>query len=90
MLTRHDNETLTRTDQGTPMGDVMRRYWIPALLASELTGPDCPPVRVKLLGEQLVAGATARGHSRARGRLKPPVSRPPAGGATGFARALSD
>ncbi|MQG79217.1 MAG: Rieske 2Fe-2S domain-containing protein, partial [SAR202 cluster bacterium] len=55
MLTRHDNETLTRTDQGTPMGDVMRRYWIPALLASELPDPDCSPVRVRLLGEQLVA-----------------------------------
>ncbi len=55
MLTRDDNETLTRTDQGTPMGDVMRRYWLPALLSSELPEPDCPPVRVKLLGEQLVA-----------------------------------
>jgi len=37
------------------MGDVMRRYWLPALLSSELPEPDCPPVRVKLLGEQLVA-----------------------------------
>ena len=33
----------------------MRRYWIPALLAWELPEPDCPPVRVKLLGEELVA-----------------------------------
>ncbi len=55
MLTRDDNETLTRTDQGTPMGEVMRRYWLPALLTSELPRPDCPPVRVRLLGEQLVA-----------------------------------
>ncbi len=55
MMTRDDNETLTRTDQDTPMGDVMRRYWLPALLASELPEPDCPPVRVRLLGEQLVA-----------------------------------
>jgi phenylpropionate dioxygenase-like ring-hydroxylating dioxygenase large terminal subunit len=37
------------------MGHTMRRYWIPALLAWELPGPDCPPVRVKLLGEDLVA-----------------------------------
>jgi len=37
------------------MGDTMRRYWIPALLAWELPEPDCPPVRVKLLGEDLVA-----------------------------------
>src|SRR5882762_1392718 len=55
MLSREDNELLTRVDRGTPMGDAMRRYWIPALLAWELPAPDCPPVRVKLLGEELVA-----------------------------------
>ena len=55
MMTRDENETLTRTDPGTPMGGVMRRYWLPALLASELPEPDCPPVRVRLLGEELVA-----------------------------------
>ena len=37
------------------MGDVIRRYWLPALLSSELPGPDCPPARVRLLGEQLIA-----------------------------------
>ncbi|MBC8281507.1 MAG: Rieske 2Fe-2S domain-containing protein [Chloroflexi bacterium] len=61
MLTRDDNEALTRTDEGTPMGEVMRRYWLPALLASELPEPDCPPVRVKLLGEQLVAFRDTQG-----------------------------
>jgi phthalate 4,5-dioxygenase len=55
MLSREDNELLTRVDRGTPMGTTMRSYWIPALLAWELPGPDCPPVRVKLLGEELVA-----------------------------------
>lgn len=55
MLSREDNELLTRVSRGTPMGDLMRRYWIPALLAWELPAPDCPPVRVKLLGEELVA-----------------------------------
>jgi len=49
------NEFLTRTGPGTPMGDLFRRYWIPALLAEELPEPDCPPVRVKLLSERLVA-----------------------------------
>jgi phenylpropionate dioxygenase-like ring-hydroxylating dioxygenase large terminal subunit len=34
---------------------VMRRYWLPACLTDELPKPDCPPVRVKLLGEELVA-----------------------------------
>ena len=37
------------------MGELMRRYWIPALLSSEIPEPDCPPVRVKLLGERLIA-----------------------------------
>src|SRR6266852_1687331 len=55
MLTREQNELLTRTGPGTARGEVMRRYWIPALLAAELPEPDCPPVRVKLLGENLVA-----------------------------------
>jgi len=39
----------------------MRRYWIPALLARELPEPDGPPVRVKLLGEELVAFRDTRG-----------------------------
>jgi phthalate 4,5-dioxygenase len=55
MLTHEENELITRIGAGTPMGDTMRRYWIPALLARELPEPDCPPVRVKLLGEDLVA-----------------------------------
>jgi phenylpropionate dioxygenase-like ring-hydroxylating dioxygenase large terminal subunit len=55
MLTHEQNETLTRTGPGTPMGELFRRYWIPVLLADELPAPDCPPVRVKLLGERLVA-----------------------------------
>src|SRR6185437_7092682 len=49
------NELLTRTGPGTPMGELFRRYWLPALLADELPEPDCPPVRVKLLSERLVA-----------------------------------
>ena len=54
MLTAEQNELLTRTGPGTPMGETMRRYWLPALLSSELPEPDAPPVRVKLLGELLV------------------------------------
>lgn len=55
MLTREENEILTRTGPGSPMGDLFRRFWIPALLSEELVGPDCPPVRVQLLGEKLIA-----------------------------------
>src|ERR671925_50941 len=54
MLCREENELLTRAGPGTAMGALMRRYWIPALLAWELPEPDCPPVRVTLLGEALV------------------------------------
>ncbi|WP_231514727.1 Rieske 2Fe-2S domain-containing protein [Mycobacterium sp. URHB0044] len=49
------NELLTRTGPGTPMGELFRQYWIPAMLAEELPENDCPPVRVKLLGERMIA-----------------------------------
>src|SRR5437867_1644521 len=55
MLSREENELLTRVGPGTPMGDLMRQYWIPAGLSTEPATPDCPPVRVRLLGEDLVA-----------------------------------
>jgi phenylpropionate dioxygenase-like ring-hydroxylating dioxygenase large terminal subunit len=55
MLSQKDNELLCRTDPETPMGNLLRRYWIPFLLASELAEPDGEPVRVSLLGERLVA-----------------------------------
>src|SRR4051812_30849152 len=55
MLSREENELLTRAGPGTPLGALMRRYWIPALLASEVAAADDPPVRVTLLGERLVA-----------------------------------
>ena len=61
MLAHDDNERATRVGPGTPMGTTMRRYWMPALLAWELPEPDCPPVRVKLLGEELVAFRDTRG-----------------------------
>jgi nitrite reductase/ring-hydroxylating ferredoxin subunit len=55
MLSKHDNELMTRVGPGTAMGELMRRYWLPALLSEELPEPDCPPVRLRLLGEDLVA-----------------------------------
>ena len=55
MLSKEDNELVTRTNPGTPMGDLIRRYWVPALLSEEIPAPDCPPARVKLMGEDLVA-----------------------------------
>jgi phthalate 4,5-dioxygenase oxygenase subunit len=61
MLSREENEILTRVGASTPMGELMRRYWIPALLSEEIPAPDCPPVRVRLLGEDLVAFRDSHG-----------------------------
>jgi phthalate 4,5-dioxygenase len=61
MLTYEENELITKTGPGTPMGEAMRRYWIPALLSRQLPEPDCPPVRVQLLGERLVAFRDTQG-----------------------------
>src|SRR6266567_3280829 len=61
MLTPRDNELITRVGRGTPMGEALRRYWLPALLSSDLPQPDAPPVRVRLLGEDLVAFRDTRG-----------------------------
>jgi phthalate 4,5-dioxygenase len=54
MLTKEENDKLTRVGPDTPMGALMRKYWLPALLCSELER-DGAPVRVKLLGERLIA-----------------------------------
>ena len=55
MLRKEQNDLLTGTGPDTPMGRMFRSYWIPALLSGELPDCDCPPVRVKLLSERLVA-----------------------------------
>jgi phthalate 4,5-dioxygenase oxygenase subunit len=54
-ITKELNERLTRVGPETPMGEVFRRYWIPAALSEELPEPDGAPIRVRLLGEDLVA-----------------------------------
>jgi len=54
MLTQEENELLTRTGPGTPMGELFRRFWLPAALSEELT-PDGPPLRLTILHEDLVA-----------------------------------
>ncbi|HWH80396.1 MAG TPA: Rieske 2Fe-2S domain-containing protein [Candidatus Binatus sp.] len=61
MLPREENDMLTRVSPDKPMGQLMRRYWIPALLTSEVPEPDGAPVRVRLLGEDLVAFRDTRG-----------------------------
>jgi nitrite reductase/ring-hydroxylating ferredoxin subunit len=61
MLSVQDNETICRVGPGTPMGELMRQYWIPAMLSSELPSPDCSPIRIKLLGEELIAFRDTQG-----------------------------
>jgi phthalate 4,5-dioxygenase oxygenase subunit len=54
MTTQAENEFLTRVGPGTPMGALLRQYWLPACLSSELV-TDGNPVRLMLLGENLIA-----------------------------------
>ena len=50
MLSVEDNEMLTRVGPGTIMGDLLRLYWVPALMSEELPAPDSAPVRLRLTG----------------------------------------
>ena len=55
MLSIKENESLTRIDRGTPMGDYVRRFWMPFLMSSDIAEPDGEPVNITLLGETLLA-----------------------------------
>src|ERR1051325_7416551 len=61
MLSNADNEYLCRIGPGTPMGNLMRQYWVPAIRSDELPEPDGAPLRVKLLGEELLGFRTSDG-----------------------------
>ena len=54
MLSAEQNELLTRVEGSAPMGQLMRRHWLPACLSDEVALPDCTPLRARLLGEDLV------------------------------------
>ncbi len=60
MTTARESEILTRVGPGTPMGRLMREYWIPAAKSSELTA-DGDPMRLRLLGENLIAFRDSQG-----------------------------
>ena len=64
MLSTEDNELLCRVGPGTPMGTLMRQYWIPGALSSELPESDGAPMRVRLLGEDLIAFRDSSGAGR--------------------------
>ena len=61
MLNREDNALICRVGPGTPMGNMMRRYWHPVCTSAQLARPDAPPLRVRLLGEDYVAFRDSKG-----------------------------
>src|SRR6195256_5812872 len=61
MLSAKENELLTRVGQGTPMGEFLRRFWLPALLSDELPQADGDPIRTRVLGEDLIAFRDSNG-----------------------------
>jgi phenylpropionate dioxygenase-like ring-hydroxylating dioxygenase large terminal subunit len=61
MLSKEDNEFLCRIGPGTPMGNLMRNYWLPAIRSDELPEPDGRPLRVRLLGEDLIGWRSSDG-----------------------------
>ena len=61
MLSQEQNALVTQTGPGTILGGLFRCYWLPILLAQELPENDCPPVRVKILSERLLAFRDSEG-----------------------------
>jgi len=61
MLTASENELLCRVEGDAPMGRLMRRHWVPAVLSEQVAQPDGAPVRVQLFGEKLVAFRDSNG-----------------------------
>ena len=61
MLSAEENDLLCRVEGDAPMGALVRRHWIPACMSEEVAQPDGPPVRVRLLGEDLVAFRDTQG-----------------------------
>jgi phenylpropionate dioxygenase-like ring-hydroxylating dioxygenase large terminal subunit len=61
MLNKDDNELITNTDAGTPMGELFRRFWMPVALSEEVPGPDCIPVKLRIMGEDLVCFRDSEG-----------------------------
>jgi hypothetical protein len=58
MLRAEDNNFLTESGPGTPMGELLRRFWLPVLLAEELPEADGPPKKIVVMGEDYWPSAT--------------------------------
>ncbi len=61
MLSREENALVTQVGAGTPLGDVMRRYWVPACTSQQLPHADSDPLRVRLFGENYIAFRDSNG-----------------------------
>ena len=61
MVTREENDLLCRVEGDAPMGGIMRRHWLPACLSEEVAHADGPPVRTRMLGEDLVVFRDSKG-----------------------------
>ena len=75
MLTSEENDLLCRVEGDAPMGQLMRRHWIPACMIEEVGEPDGTPVRVRLLGEDLVAFRDSEGRVGLLDELLPAPAR---------------
>lgn len=71
MLTREENELMCRVEGDAPMGQVVRRHWMQTCLSEEVPEPDGKPVKVRLLGEDLVAFRDTDGLDRSTRRAVP-------------------
>jgi len=74
MLSAERNDYLTRVGPGTAMGSLLRRYWIPLLHSQELDERDGGPLRIRLLGESLVAFRDGSGRVGLLDHHCPPAS----------------
>ena len=61
MLTAEENELLCRVEGDAPMGQMMRRHWLPVCMTEEVAEPDGTPLRARLLGEDLVVFRDSEG-----------------------------
>lgn len=60
-MTPEQNDILCRVEGAAPMGQLMRQHWLPACMIEEVAEPDCTPLRVRLLGENMVVFRDSRG-----------------------------
>ena len=74
MLRQEQNDLVTQTGPGTAMGRLFRCYWTPACSPTKLPENDCPPVRVKVLSERLIAFRDSRGRLRPDRRVLSPTA----------------